>query len=69
MISRAMEDVVLNESPWCSACQASGHPREAHSDPALARVEAHKAASRGDYAGATMWLRVAVTLRRKAAQQ
>lgn len=53
----------------CTACQTDAHPREAHSDPALARVEAHKAASRGDYAGATMWLRVAVNLRRKAAQR
>lgn len=49
----------------CSACQTSDHPREAHSDPKLARVEAHKAASKGDYAGASMWLTVAVNLLRR----
>lgn len=51
----------------CTACQTSDHPREAHEDHALARVEAHRAASRGDYAGACMWLRVAVNLRRARA--
>lgn len=49
----------------CSACQTSDHPREAHQDPKPARVEAHKAASRGDYAVACMWLTVAVKLLRR----
>ena len=49
----------------CSACQTDAHPREAHERPELARVEAHKAAARGDYAVASMWLTVALTLLRR----
>ena len=49
----------------CSACQTSDHPREAHSDPALARVEAEKASSRGDHALAKMWRWVASNAERR----
>lgn len=50
----------------CSACQTSDHPRAAHYDPALARVEAERCVARGDYAGARMWRWVAANAERRA---
>ena len=49
----------------CSACRTSDHPREAHFDPALARVEAERCDAAGDHAGAKMWRWVAANAERK----
>lgn len=49
----------------CSACKGAPHPREAHYDPALARVEAEKAVARGDEAQAKAWRWVAANLERR----
>lgn len=49
----------------CSACQTAGHPRAAHYDPALARVDAEKASARGDHNQAKAWRWVAANLERR----
>lgn len=49
----------------CSACKGEPHPREAHYDPALARVEAEKASARGDHNQAKAWRWVAANLERR----
>lgn len=51
----------------CTACKTTEHPREAHSDPALARAEAERLVAAGRRVEAEMWRRVASNLERKAA--
>ena len=52
----------------CSACQTNEHPREAHSVPLMARVEAWLMESAGRRVEAEAWRRVAANLERKASE-
>lgn len=49
----------------CSACRTDDHPREAHHDPALARVEAERASAAGEPKLAAMWRWVAANAERR----
>lgn len=51
----------------CSACKTTEHPREAHSDPALARAAAERLVAAGRPVEAEMWRRVASNLERRMA--
>lgn len=51
----------------CTACQTDEHPREAHSVPLMARVEAWLMEAAGRGAEAAAWHKVADNLKRKAA--
>lgn len=49
----------------CTACQTTDHPREAHHDPALARVEAERRVARGDLEMAAWWRQEARSAERR----
>lgn len=51
----------------CTACQTDEHPREAHSVPLMARVEAWLMESAGRHGEAAAWRKVAANLARKGA--
>lgn len=50
----------------CSACRTCDHPREAHYNPALARVQAALSEAAGDHDGAAMWRWTASNAERQA---